>query len=68
MAVLAGDITAERAAHEGMSNAVEYINAIVESAADAILTVDAAGRIAGLNAAAGVACGGGSDQIGGADV
>ncbi len=57
VAVLTWDITAERAAHEGTANAVEYSNAVVESAADAILTVGVDGRIAGFNAAAEVAFG-----------
>ena len=57
VAVLTWDITAERAAHEGMANAVEYSNAVVESTADAILTVGVDGRIAGFNAAAEVAFG-----------
>ena len=57
VAVLTSDITAERAAHEGLADAVEYSNAVVESAADAILTVDADGRIAGFNAAAELAFG-----------
>ena len=57
VAVLTWDITAERAALAGMADAVEYSNAIVESAADAILTVDADGLIAGFNAAAEAAFG-----------
>ncbi len=62
VAVLTWDITAERAAHEGMANAVEYSNAIVESAADAILTVDLDGRVAGFNRAAEDAFGIGRDR------
>ena len=52
VAVLTWDITAERAALAGMADAVEYSNAIVESAADAILTVDTDERIASFNLAA----------------
>jgi diguanylate cyclase (GGDEF)-like protein/PAS domain S-box-containing protein len=52
VAALTWDITAERSALQALADAMEYSTAVVESAADAILTVDADGRIVGCNRAA----------------
>ncbi len=52
VAVLTWDITAERAALRGLADAVEHSTAILESAADAILTVDEDGHLVEFNRAA----------------
>jgi diguanylate cyclase (GGDEF)-like protein/PAS domain S-box-containing protein len=52
VAALTWDITAERSALRALADAMEYSTAVVETAADAILTVGADGRIAGCNRAA----------------
>ncbi|MBK5288779.1 MAG: diguanylate cyclase [Acidimicrobiia bacterium] len=52
VAALTWDITREHDAREALKDAVEHSTAVVESAADAILTIDADGLIAGFNRAA----------------
>ena len=57
VAALTWDITTERLARRALADAVEHSTAVVESAADAILTVGADGRIVGFNRAAEAAFG-----------
>jgi diguanylate cyclase (GGDEF)-like protein/PAS domain S-box-containing protein len=52
VAVLTWDITAEKAAQRALADAEEHSRAVVESAADAIITVDGRGLVRSFNRAA----------------